>query len=67
MDIARVGAALALANQAQIGAAVLAEIARMNHQAGQDMAAMLEESVEALAEAVAAPPPGQGGLVDIAA
>ncbi len=56
--------AFALTSAAQTQAALSAEMVKMNLQAAQGLAALLEQNAELLKEAAAAPAPGTGIALD---
>ncbi|MEO1198606.1 MAG: hypothetical protein AAFX39_05160 [Pseudomonadota bacterium] len=62
-----ISASYAASSAAQTQAALGTEMVKMQAQAAQGLAELLEESAQALQEAVATPAPGQGIQLDTSA
>lgn len=59
-----IATSFAVSSAAQTRAALGTEMVKMQAQAAQGLAAVLEQNAELLKQAAAAPPPGTGNLVD---
>ncbi len=61
-----VAMAVMAARRAELAAAVMARVMRMNADAGRDMAALVAEAADQVADLVTAGPPrGMAALVDV--